>query len=496
EVILHAYEEWGTGCLRRFNGMFAFGLWDGKRKRLFLARDRMGVKPLYYLRRRGRLAFASEPKALLGLEGFSRRINSQAMADYLACRYIPGRQSVFEGICRLGPAESMVYDARTDHLSLERYWSLPLGAVDRPDGALLDDFEALLSDVVARQMVSDVPLGVFLSGGLDSSAIACVGARQAAQLNTFSVGFDGWDRTELPLARQTAEKLGARRCEAVVSAGSFEDMQRVFDVFDEPLGDTSIFPTYLICEAARQHVKVALSGDGGDEVFGGYLWHHLIRHCSFRKRLAFLAGSVLRLAGVMRGHMARRCDRLHHYLFLVSPGFAFEESKALFPRLVLEPGLAETHALASCDRPHLPSFQRWRLVDAQTFLVDNNLLRVDRASMAHSLEVRVPYLDHRIVEFAFSLPERLCETGGGAKPLLRRLLERRGLGHLLNQPKRGFSCPVGRYLPPRRMWDMVRGGAMARDGVLDVKAFARLAPEDGSDYRLWLLTALENWYAR
>lgn len=500
EVILHGYEEWGERCVEELCGMFAFGIWDERRHALLLARDRLGIKPLYYTDGRGAFAFASEPRAIVGLPGFTRRLCAGALGSYLTTRYVQGEFSIYEGIRRLLPGTCLRVDALSGERRAWRYWVPTQQTVGRSVQEVDESFGALMDAATAQHLVSDVPIGVFLSGGFDSAAVTSIAVRHSDDLNTFCIGFEGWARNEGPAARHTASLLGTHHHEISVSLKGGEVLQNIFDAFDEPLADTSIIPTYLVCREARRQVTVALSGDGGDELFGGYSWYANMLRGSWRKRAAFSLGPWVRALGLAETRVGRRCDDLQHYLMLNSPGFHAGDIRRLFPDLARELGdFTDTEVFKRCDTSGREGLKRWQWIDLHAFLVDNNLTRIDRASMAHSLEVRVPFLDHRLVEFALSLSQEDCISDQGSKRVLRRYLAARGLSHLLEQPKVGFSFPVTAYWPTDVMATTVLEGAMVRQGVLSRKALEAMLLETRNPvqpYRIWLLAVLEKWYAR
>lgn len=502
EVILHGYEEWGERCIEELRGMFAFGLWDQSRRLLLLARDRLGIKPLYYCTGDGgRFAFASEPRALIGLPGFRRTLCPAALHSFLTTRYVQGESSIYEGIRRLAPGSWLRLETGSRTMRLGRYWSPERNVKPRTDKEVDERFRTLMGDIVDRHRVSDVPVGVFLSGGIDSATVASFAAGPGRSFHSFCARFEGWDRDEGPAARESAGILGTDHHELQVRVEDGASLQDVLHGFDEPLGDTSIFPTYWICREARRHVTVALSGDGGDELFGGYDWYGNLARRNWRKRLAFFMGPWVRAARLAETAWGRRCDELQHYLLINSPGFRTGEIKALFPDVAKAlAGVADTEVFRRCDTSGERGWKRWQWIDLQSFLVDNNLAKIDRASMAHALEVRVPFLDHELVEFALSLTDDQCLGASGSKMVLRRYVADRGLGHLLNRPKFGFSFPVTAYWPTAAMRATVSDGNLVRTGVLSRAALDALLPPGSRatdyPYRIWLLAVLETWFTR
>ena len=499
EVILHAYEEWGIACLERLNGMFAFALWDSGRGKLFLVRDRLGIKPLYYGQFGDTLAFASDTRALTDLPCVRKAIDPGALACYLLYKYVSGEASIWQGISRLPPAHYLEYDLGTGTARSRRYWDLALETRPWSFESACEEFADLFETSVKNCLVSDVPIGIFLSGGYDSSAIARAATQWSPRINSFCIGFDGWGRDERPAAAETARWLSTTHHEQSLGLSQFHGIDRVIEAYDEPLADSSIFPTYLVSGLARQHATVALSGDGGDELLGGYSWFGHTVHCTTRKRLAFLLEPLLRAAGLANSPWGRRCNVLDHYRLLTSPTFELDEIRRLFPSLPQEClPRQETYLYQRHQRRELNGYQRWQYVDLHTFLPDTNLMKVDRASMAHSLEVRVPFLDHRLVEFAFSLPEHLVAGKGQTKVLLANWLASRGLSQVLERPKLGFSCPISQFWSSETMLAEVLGGRLVEYGLLDrgqaMKLFDDKALRHG--LKLQVLAILERWARR
>jgi asparagine synthase (glutamine-hydrolysing) len=500
EVILQAYEVWGRQCLYRLTGMFAFAVWDRRKNQLLLARDRLGIKPLYIYRSKNAIAFASEPKALLELPCYKLEIDQHGLATYLLYGYVIGRPSIWRGIERLPPASWAVYDLSTDQWTEGTYWKLE----NRPQNWTLDEatdhLEKLLDSVVADHLIADVPVGVLLSGGLDSSLIAASAARNHPGIEAFSVGYSDWDCSETEDARAVAEHCHLPHHVHVLDQSSFGKPGRVLDFYDEPLADTAIFPTAAACETARQHAKVALTGDGGDELFGGYLWYLQLEATPYRRKLAYFVESFRRKIGMGRTWPMGVANRGEYYRFLNSPSFHLEGMLELFPWL----DRAECEGIIKRLSVDMISesagrYRRWQLFDAATYLVDNNLVRVDRASMAFGLEVRVPYVDHRIVEFAFTLPDHLCIQDDETKVVLRQLARSRLPSRSLSKLKQGFSSPIGKFWPAGEMASSFRDGALVTNNVIEKERLMQLLdrPAGGhKPYQIWVLAVLEHWYGR
>jgi asparagine synthase (glutamine-hydrolysing) len=514
EVIIHGYEEWGVDVLQRLRGMFAFALWNGRTQELLLARDRVGIKPLFYYRGPRHLVFGSELKAVLAAPAVPRRVNVRALYDYLTYNYVPCPNTAYEDIYKLPPAHYMVA-SRTD-VRVQRYW-----AVDPADVAPCDErtaaerVRALLDDAVRSHLVADVPVGVFLSGGLDSSTVASLmAAAEPDPIQTFSVGFDPPDRSELPFARAVADHVGTRHFERVVGwTDARTELERVVSVYDEPFADSSSVPTLAVSALAREHVKVALSGEGGDEVFAGYTWYaDWLR----MEQLAAVAppgvASLARRTAVWwpfaRGWRALNmlaeveCDGLERYARLME-WISVDEKRRL-----VTPAVQQTLGHYD-DRWYLRQFwsekanpvSRVQYVDLNTYLPDDLLMKVDRASMAVSLEVRVPLLDAALITEAFRLPPELRLKGGVGKRVARNAMMKDLPRVTLERPKQGFNAPVGQWLngaPEAWARSIVDDGAAVQSGFLRRHAIDQLSPRpDGMrQSKLWVLLMLELWLRR
>jgi asparagine synthase (glutamine-hydrolysing) len=517
ESIVHAYEQWGDDCVRELRGMFAFAIWDGPRRRLLLARDRLGVKPLFYHYAAGTLTFGSEIKALLENPAVPRAWSPAAIDAFLAFQYVPAPETVYEEIWKLPAAHTLAVDH--GGATLRRYWTLEFTGEDSgaTEAALLDELDALVTESVRLRMVSDVPLGAFLSGGIDSSVVVAAMTRVASgRVVTTSVGFAEQAFDELAYARIVADHLGTEQHEQIVSPDIAELLPKLAWHFDEPFADSSMVPTYYVSAAARQHVTVALSGDGGDEVWAGYSRHRVERwESAMRQRLGAIgsrtAGALGQLLplGVKGARSLRHlglapdeaCARKHAYSFfetdaraaLYAPDFAAAVRTA-------DPLAGFRRAYAECRSTD--AVDRALSVDARTYLIDDIMTKVDRMSMAVSLEAREPLLDHRLLEFSARVPTRLKLRNGQGKYLLRRLLERSVPAAIVNRPKHGFEAPIGEWLKTAlapTAEALFFDGRLQRRGVLDVAAVERLWREHRSGrrdhrHRLWSLLMLELWF--
>ena len=461
EVILAAYREWGTECISRLNGMFVFALYDDEQQVVLLARDRAGEKPLFYRYAAGTLRFASELKGLLADPTLPRRIEPESLDCYLALGYVPGGRCILQGFNKLPPAHALRFDMKNGHAKVWRYWQLPeLRASAVPEqvdeAALLDELESLLQDSVRRQLVADVPVGVLLSGGVDSSLVTAMARRSSSKLKTFTIRFPGHgslDETEH--ARLIARHFATEHVELEAQPTTADLLPRLARQFDEPVLDSSMIPTFLVCELVRRHCTVALGGDGGDELFGGYgsysrlLWmeNRLGRiPRPVRSLIATTAERVLPVGLKGRNWLQGLGADLQRGLPLVSSFFSPTTRTRLMAAEPSWPLVAEL-VMARDVSPRMDLLQRATRTDFSNYLAEDILVKVDRASMLSSLEVRAPLLDYRLIEFAFGkVPSRLKATPREKKTLLKRLTMRVLPPEFDRQRKQGFSIPLAKWL--------------------------------------------------
>ncbi|MGH6635583.1 MAG: asparagine synthase (glutamine-hydrolyzing) [Gammaproteobacteria bacterium] len=472
EVILEAYKAWDVDCLNRFNGMFAFALWDSPRRQLFLARDRAGEKPLfYYPLPDGGLVFASEPKALRRHPAVSRRVDPVALAHYLSLNYTVGERCLNEGMRRLSPGHFMIVEpGRT---KIAKYWDLAAhfrakrNFVSEAEAA--DELVALIDDAVRLRMVSDVPLGAFLSGGIDSSTVVAAMTRHCSsdRIKTFSIGFDEPTFDEIPEARNVARALNVDHRDDVLRPGKDVLFESLVAGVDEPLADSSVMPTWFLAGFARQHVTVALSGDGGDECFAGYETYAADRMHSIFSRLPgwYIRGMKWAVDALMPVSFAKvsfdyKLRQFVAGLLLDGPRahyswrtiFSDDERQAMMrPQWRPLTMAAEADAFTAfqdkfAEVADCHPIDQATYVDIKTWLTDDILVKVDRATMAHSLEARVPFLDHRIMEFAASLPVSWKLKWLRGKHMLKRSQGQRLPARVLSRRKRGFNAPVSNWL--------------------------------------------------
>jgi len=510
EVILEAYQEWGTQCLKRFNGMFAFALYDVRQKTLFLARDRAGEKPLFYHQADGVIRFASELKALLADPALPRRVSSEALDCFLAAGYVAGERCILHGFNKLPPAHALLFDLKTGVSNRWCYWRLP--ELDRSEGpwdevALLEELEVLLEDAVRRQMVADVPVGVLLSGGVDSSLITGMAVRVSSQVRTFSIGFPGHGTLdETKHARLIARHFGTEHTELVAQPSTADLILSLVRQFDEPMADSSMIPTWLVSHLVGQHCTVALGGDGGDELFAGYSeYSRLLR---MRKHLMRIPGFLRHGVSVAAEHWLPVGLKGRNYLQRLDMDLT--DSLPLLARLFdrttrrqLMRGYPGYCLVAEdiCFKP-IPDerdlVQRATRMDFGEYLAEDILVKVDRASMLNSLEIRAPLLDYRLIEFAFGrVPSPLKATVTDSKILLKRLASRVLPPKFDKKRKQGFSVPLAQWLKCGPFRDLVWDTLSTPDCLFDRKTVQSLLKGQGRGFsngeRLFALVQFELW---
>lgn len=510
EVLLACIEAWGLElAVQRFIGMWAFALWDRRDRRLSLVRDRLGVKPLYYSATQRGVAFASELKALAGSE-----IDRGALALYARYGYVPAPHSIFRGTAKMLPGTILTFDGK-GAVETRTYWSAATRAehadTHRFRGSeddAIEAIDALLSDAVRLRLISDVPLGLFLSGGIDSPLIAALMKREAGDVATFTIGFEGGIASEAPQAAEIARHLGTRHTEEIISGEDVLDaIPMMARIYDEPLGDSSSIPTYLVSRIARQHVTVALSGDGGDELFGGY--HRYFLGQRLTNRVASVPRALRRPLGLALQSSARMPwrrnfrDRLQGFgaaLLIDDPIAQFEQEvgAGMVDVIGAPPLQFPLNARERWPRLENPT-QLMMYLDAISFLPDDILAKVDRASMAVGLEVREPLLDHRVVELAWSLPLSMKTHELQGKLVLRKLLRRFLPEEMVDRDKQGFGLPIRIWLRgPLREWagSLVDPQRIAREGWFDPAGLRRIwndGPVAGAEGVLWRVLMFQQW---
>ena len=524
ETIVHAYEEFGPDCLNRFRGMFAFAIWDAKKKRLFIARDRLGQKPLFYVERDGELLFASEIKALLAYDRSLASPNLEALDQYLSLRVIAPPHSMFQKVRKLPPAHYLTFSAESG-LEVRRYWDFQYEPKwPGSDQDLIDELESRLIDCLRAHMVSDVPVGAFLSGGFDSTLVVALLMKHVAAepLQTFSVGLPFGAFDESPYARMVAERYGTRHFEKVMTPSLLKTLPKLVWHLDEPSDPLSVC-TLTIAEMAREHVKVVLGGDGGDELFAGYDRYYGNLYAGAYARLPEMfrrniIGALLRWMpdGNWYKSLGHQLKWLQTLSFLEG-GKRYARSLGYFyfddelKRQLYGPELRKAADDFDPERPIREAYEnapashpvdRMLYADHQVRLPDHSVMILDRMTMAHGLEARSPFMDHELAEFAARLPVRMKVRGRSLRYIQMRLAERYLPEALLKRPKQGFSSALPYMLRDeyRLLFDrFLRDSHMARDGMWIQSTVDRLLQEHltgRSDHgnRLWLLLNSEVWY--
>jgi asparagine synthase (glutamine-hydrolysing) len=519
EVIIHAYEEYGDKFIDQLNGMFAFSLWDAPRKRLLLVRDRLGIKPLYYATSRDQLVFGSELKAVITHPGIPCEIDYESLDLFLTLEYIPSPRTIIRGVNKLPPGHLLIF--QNGNVSVEQYWDVAAKEIHCRNHECVEQLAALIQESVRLRLISDVPVGAFLSGGIDSSTVtAFMSTSTSDPVQAFSIGFQDDTYDELSFARKAAAHFGAVHHTEILQPDIVELSLQLIGHLDEPLADFSIFPTYLVSKMASRHVKVVLSGDGGDEIFAGYD--------------TYVAQQFDAIYSNLPAHLRR--DSLPKIMSLIPPQRAkkgvINKAKRFIEGAALEESLQHSRwmiFLNPADRTNL--YQPWlqaelngsmaisvlgsqfnrvaqfdaltqqQYVDIKTYLADNILTKVDRMSMAASIEARVPLLDHNIVEFALNLPKSLKLNRLQTKVALRRLASNRVPEGILNKPKQGFSIPLKHWLrgPLKPMMtDLLSQETVRSRGYFKPQTVSRWVQEhlDGRanhSHRLWALMVMELW---
>jgi asparagine synthase (glutamine-hydrolysing) len=484
EAILLGYLHWGKELVQQLKGMFAFAILDERKHALLLARDRFGIKPLYFARQGSQFFFGSELKAIRAMDGFESSIRKASVGSFLANRYVADDYTMWEDIRQLKAGSLLLVNTNSLNIREERYWQLPLGKA--PDANAGMHFKERLIHSVSEHLLSDVPVGSFLSGGLDSSALVALMQSELQYPTTaFSIGFEGWKESEHRYAKMVADRCGANLKTLLLDRIDLEIMPTLMFHYDDPIADISMLPTYAVSGLASQHVKAVLSGEGADELLGGYWW---------QKPENFFAGKPWqrwwrKLAGISKG------DIKSHYILAMSMGLfdRSEISEILLPEWDAAQGDDPFSHFDGLMREELSVLKQIQYLDIHTFMGELILKKVDRASMAHSLEVRVPFLDHELVEWLFALPEEQYFQSGIQKPLLRQMLKAYVPASILDRPKQGFVGPDDFYMNFDLYRNTLVGGRLIIEGVIRPAYLENLLSRK-EHWKLWKLFVLEHWW--
>ena len=517
EVILSAWEEWGEDCVQRFRGMFAFALFDRRRQSLFLARDRLGIKPLFYaVTADQQLVFGSELKALKAHPSLPRKLEPRAVEDYFALGYVPEPKTIYRDVYKLAPGHTLLLQRGKPVPAQKQYWDVPFSPIAVSSEAdLQEELVQRIREAVDVRLVAEVPLGAFLSGGVDSSAVVAMMAQlQDDPVNTCAIGFDVKQFDETEYATKVAQRYGTDHFEQTVDSDDFDLLDKLAALYDEPYADSSAIPTYRVCQLARQRVTVALSGDGGDEHFAGYRryrWHMNEE----RLRSAMPLGLRRNIFGPL-GRLYPKADwaprvfrakttfqslarnSVQAYLHSVSLS-SDEQRQAMFSegfkRELQGYSVQEVFDDYAARCPTDDPLSLIQYLDIKTYLVGDILTKVDRASMAHSLEVRVPLLDHHLVEWVSGVPSNYKLRGQEGKYLLKKSMEPYLPQDVLYRPKMGFGVPLGKWFRgplKKRLQNSIVDGGLAETGIFNQQYLERLVSDHQAGLReysapLWSL---------
>ncbi|MCZ2393076.1 MAG: asparagine synthase (glutamine-hydrolyzing) [Chitinophagales bacterium] len=487
EVILWAYLFWGAACLSKFKGMFAFAILDEKKNELFLARDRFGIKPLFYSFQNNNFYFGSEVKAILAFDSFKRKIQPSSVALFLANRFVSDNQTMWKDIYKLPAAHYMKINTQDLSYQVEEYWSIFKAKIEVHKDEVQEHFEYLLIDSLKQHLRSDVPIGAFLSGGLDSSTTVLL-MQKELQYDTkaFSIGFNGWNESEHQYAQMVADETGAELKTLLLEKIDFEVMPKLMVHYDDPIADISILPTYFVSQLASQDVKAVISGEGADEFLGGYSWQ---KPENFYTENHFFSKWSSKLFSNTQKEMKK------HYIQAMSMGLYDnkELKKCLQNEFLAEIPKDVFGHLDKLIQPELSRLKQIQLLDMHRFMGELVLVKIDRASMANSLEVRVPFLDHELVEYLYQLPEDAYMKSGVQKPLLQNILRNRLPEKILNRPKQGFVGPDKFYKDFNLYKEALTHGRLIQDEVISSSYLQKLFFLK-DHWRLWKLFVLEHWW--
>jgi asparagine synthase (glutamine-hydrolysing) len=484
EVILHGYEQWGAEVLNKLKGMFAFGIWNEKKQELFLARDRFGIKPLYYYCQNGNFVFASEIKGIKANPEVSTTINFSSFVDYFVYRYIPAPKTIWNEVQKLAPAHYLLLKS-DGSVAIKKYWSITFAGRKISDKDAIEKFDELLLTSVRTHARSDVPVGSFLSGGYDSSALVYYMSRFGYVPSTFSIGFENWDVSEHLFAEMVAKQYGTQHNSLILESQSLDLLDHLAWVYDEPNGDISIIPTFLVSREAVKRVKAVMSGEGADEMLVGYQWQKEYRPLSFMAKLKAM------LQPTSNPYLVQ------YYANAMAMG-RFDNAE--LQKLMHKDVVGQMNK--DCDwfynenyRRDLPDLKAIQQMDIRCFMGEQVLCKVDRASMANSLEVRVPFLDHEICEFIFSLDSSVYYRKDETKHLLYQNIKNNFPQQILERRKQGFVGPDKYYQNMAWYKNRLSDSKLVKDGIVN-GAYIQQLLQSSDHWRLWKVAVMETWYKR
>ncbi|MFZ5365200.1 MAG: asparagine synthase (glutamine-hydrolyzing) [Patescibacteria group bacterium] len=488
EVIIYAYKEFGTGCLEKFNGMFSFVIYDSSKNQLFFARDRFGIKPFHYgFLPNGDFVFASEIKAIVQHPNFQKEIDYGALGDYFKYRYIPSPRTIWKSIKKLPHGHLGILNLDNFDLKIEKYYDLPEKIIGQPNSSI-EQVEELIKDAVKKRLISDVEVGTFLSGGIDSSSISYFANKEHEKIKSFSIGFMPEKYSELEDSEIVAEFLGTSHITKVIENVEDDIGDQLSYTYDEPHADSSNIPTYLLSKMTSENVKVALSGDGGDEIFAGYRWY----------RQYLLDSKIEKIKALFGTGQSISEDFENYYNKLLLNRFDENKFKNLFAPEIYNQVKNNENLFEKYLNAGFKNIRQIQFIDLNTFMADDILSKVDRASMAHALEVRVPFLDYRLVEAVFRLPQKDFPDDSYGKPILKKIMKNKLPKRVLSKRKKGFSAPVTQWPFYGRINQILLSGRAVEDGIIRKDFIQDLLDNkyENSAGMLWMAYIFEKWYQK
>lgn len=486
EVIVHGWEEWKTDLPSKLDGMFAFAVYDEINKQMFAARDRFGIKPFYYKSTSSIFTFSSELKAIVANPNFEKKIDWSSACDYFTYRYIPSPKTIWENVCKLPPAHSILIESN-GKTTITEYWKLNSENIIIPFNDAVHQVHELLLKSVKKHLLSDVAVGTFLSGGYDSSALVLFQDELKYKQKTFTIGFDKWHNSEHNFAEIIATQFKTEHYKEIIDANSLQMLDNLAWNYDEPNGDISTIPTFRVSQLASKHVKVVLSGEGADEIFGGYTWHHNLMS----------RNNLLKKDNIYNILNGNKMHGIEGYSNAMAMGlFNNNKLKELFT--------ANYHNNISDDpfwfyrqhyRNDLSPLKTFQYLDIKTFMAELVLQKVDRASMANSLEARVPFLDIELVEFMFNLDEKVYFKKGTQKSILQEILKPFVPSEIINRKKQGFTGPDRYYQNTEWYKTELKNSVLVENGIIN-RYFIDNSINSGDYWRLWKIVIFEKWFKK
>jgi asparagine synthase (glutamine-hydrolysing) len=486
EVILHGYEEWGTGVLHKLKGMFAFGIWNEKKQELFLARDRFGIKPLYYSLQNGNFVFASEIKAIKANSEINTTLDYTSFNDFFVYRYVPSPKTIWNEIKKIPPAHFLLLKSDST-FQIEKYWSIPFSEKIISDKEAIEKFDELLFTSVKTHARSDVPVGSFLSGGYDSSSLVYYMNRFGYVPETFSIGFEGWEVSEHLYAEMVAKQFGTKHHSLILETQSLDVLDHLAWVYDEPNADISIIPTFLISRAAAKHVKAVMSGEGADEILVGYQWQK-----EYQPQAKTWMQKIKNQ--FLQSHASNFIEYYANWMAMGKFDSA-ELKKLMHPDLHRHINSDVYWWYNSLYDKTLPDLKAMQQLDIKHFMGEQVLVKVDRASMANSLEVRVPFLDHEICEFVLGLQTNVYYRKNETKHLLYQNIKTHFPDEILHRKKQGFVGPDVYYMNIDWYKARLNESKLAADKIINENYVQQLL-KNKDHWRLWKVAVMETWYKR